>query len=226
MGDHKINPILSAPIDTPNDSSGAIKAVIFDLGNVLIDFNHKLAAEKISGFSDRTPKQIFDLFFDSGLTGLFEEGHISPEDFFLKIKEQLGLRLDYAEFVPIYNGIFFLTEKNHSVYNLTRILKDHYKLALLSNINVLHFDYLKKNFPVFDAFHHIVTSYGLGLRKPHPLIYQKTLEILRVCPQQAFYTDDRPELIRGAQELGIRSFVFKNMQQLKSDLLSTGISIN
>jgi len=227
MGDHKRSSALSAPIDALSDSSGAMKAVIFDLGNVLIDFNHKLAAEKISGFSDRTPQQIFDLFFDSELAGLFEEGYITPEDFFLKIKKQLGLSLDYEGFVPIYNGIFFLTEKNHSVYNLTRVLKDHYKIALLSNINVLHFDYLKKNFShLFDAFHYIVTSYELGLRKPHPLIYQKTLEILAVSPQQVFYTDDRPELIRGAQELGIRSFVFKNIQQLKKDLLSTGISIN
>jgi len=227
MGDHKSNPALPVPIEKLNDNAGGIKAVIFDLGNVLIDFNHKLAAGKISGFSDRTPKQIFDLFFDSELTGLFEEGRISPGDFFLKIKEELNLRLDYEEFVPIWNDIFFLTEKNHSVYNLARILKDHYKLALLSNINVLHFDYLKKKFPdLFDAFHYIVTSYELGLRKPHPLVYQKTLEILSVLPKQAFYTDDRPELIRGAQELGIHSFVFKNMQQLKGDLLSAGIRIN
>ena len=155
-----------------------------------------------------------------------EEGKIAPEDFFLKVKERLDAELDYEEFLPIFNEIFFLTEKNHSVYNLTRVLKDHYKLALLSNINVLHFAYLKKIFPyLFDTFHHIITSYELGFRKPHPLIYQRTLQILEVSPQEVFYTDDRPELIRSANELGIRGFVFKDIEQLKRDLLAAGVRV-
>jgi len=203
-----------------------VKAIIFDLGNVLIDFDHTIAAKKISQFTDKSPEEIFNLFFDSELTGLFEEGKISPQDFFLKIKEMLNLKLDYAAFVPIYNEIFFLSEKNREVYNLARALSNRYRLALLSNINILHFDYVKKFFPVFRAFHHIVTSYEVGSRKPHPLIYQKTLAVLEVLPQEAFYTDDRPELTQSARNLGIRSFVFQNIEQLKRDLLGANVEFN
>jgi len=200
-----------------------IKAIIFDLGNVLVDFNHKRAAERISKFTDKSPQEIFNLFFDSELTGLFEEGRISPQEFFLKVKEMLNLKLDYDGFVPIWNGIFFLTEKNLAVYNLAKQLKNCYKLALLSNINILHFDYLKKKFPVFDAFHNIITSYEVGFRKPHPLIYKKTLSVLEASPNQVFYTDDRPELAESAKELGIRGFVFRGIEQLKKDLINSGI---
>lgn len=203
-----------------------IKAIIFDLGNVLIDFNHRIAAEKISRFSDKTPNEIFNLFFDSELTGFFEEGKISPQDFFLKVKEMLNLKLDYAEFVPIYNEIFFLSQKNYRVYNFAKTLRGKYRLALLSNINILHFNYLKKNFPVFDVFHSIITSYEAGSRKPHPLIYQKTLELLEALPENVFYTDDRAELVEKANELGIRGFIFSSVEQLKKDFLSTGININ
>ncbi len=204
-----------------------VKAIIFDLGNVLIDFDHTIAAKRISHFTDKSPQEIFNLFFDSELTGLFEEGRISPQVFFLKVKKTLNLKLDYDEFVPIWNEIFFLTKENLAVYNLARQLKSHYKLALVSNINILHFEYLKKKFAhLFDAFHNIITSYEVGARKPHPLIYQKTLDTLGSLPQNAFYVDDRAELVNIANQLGIRSFVFKDIEQLKKDLLDTGININ
>lgn len=203
-----------------------IKAVIFDLGNVLIDFDHTIAAKKISMFADKTPQEIFNLFFDSGLTDLFEEGKIAPLNFFSEVKKILNLELDYNQFLPIWNEIFFLTEKNQAVYNLAKILKDHYKIALLSNINVLHFEYLKKNFSVFDIFHNIVTSFEVGYRKPDPLIYKKTLDLLKATPQNTFYTDDRAELTEKACRLGIRGFVFRGIEQLKIDLLDSGININ
>ena len=128
--------------------------------------------------------------------------------------------------MPIWNEIFFFSEKNIGVYNLARNLKDCYRVALLSNINILHFEYIKKTFPILDAFHNIVTSFEAGFRKPHPLIYQKTLDILGARPQNVFYTDDRYELVDSANRLGIRSFVFKTLGQLKDDLANSGVNCN
>ena len=184
-----------------------------------------IAAKKACGFTDKSQQEIFNLFFDSGLTALFEEGKLKPQEFFLKVKEALNLKLDYLKFIPIWNEIFFLSEKNRCVYNLAKILKSHYIIALLSNINILHFDYLKKKFSVFDAFHQIITSFEIGFRKPHPLIYKKTLEILKVAARDVAYTDDRLELIEKAGELGIKSFHFQGIEKLKADFLSIGINL-
>lgn len=204
-----------------------IEAVIFDLGGVLIDFDHTIAAKRIARLSDKTPEEIFNLFFDSQLTGLFEEGKISSSEFFLRLKGMLNLKINFEEFLPAWNEIFFLSEKNRAVYDLAKVLKPNYKLALLSNINILHFEYIKEKFPLFDAFHHVITSFELGLRKPHPLIYQKALEILKVpCAPCVFYTDDRPELVREAQGLGIKGVVFEGVAQLKRSLADAGININ
>lgn len=220
--------LRSKLITSPNQSADnrVIKAIIFDLGNVLVDFDHTIAAKKASRFSDKSPEEIFSIFFDSELISLFEEGKITPIKFFSEIKKLLNLKLDYDKFVPIWNDIFFLTPKNQMVYNLAKTLKKHYTLALLSNINILHFNYLKNKFPVFDAFHHIVTSFELGIQKPDHKIYQKTIEILKVKPEEAFYTDDRLELVEKSREMGINGFLFKNPQQLKKDLLDSGIDIN
>lgn len=199
-----------------------IRAVIFDLGNVLVDFDHMIAARRICAFTEKTPAEMYGLFFDSELTGLFEEGKISPQGFFAQVKKLLGLNLSFDEFLPIWNEIFFLSEKNRSVYDIAKKLKANYKVALLSNVNILHFDYLKKEFPVFDAFHQIFTSYEAGLRKPHPVIYQNALSALGEEPPFVFYTDDRQDLINEAARLGIRAFQFTTIEKLKEDLNSVG----
>jgi putative hydrolase of the HAD superfamily len=203
-----------------------IKAVIFDLGNVWVDFNHRIAAEKVAHLCHKPMEEIFALFFDSGLTGLFEEGKITPDNFFQRVKEMLALKIPYAEFLPIWNDIFFLTQKNRQVHALARELKNNYKLGMISNINVLHFSYLQEKFPIFDLFPQIVTSYAVGVRKPAALIYEKALQALGVLPQEAFYIDDRPELIQGAQNLGIYAVVLTEMEKLKSDLKSCGVGVN
>lgn len=206
-------------------TTNAVKAVIFDLGRVLIDFDHSIAAKKVASFCKKTPQEIFDFFFDSKLTALFEEGRISPNDFFNKVKEAIGLELSYEDFLPIWNGIFFLTEDNRAVYDLVKNLKSSYKVALLSNINELHFKYLKCNFPLFEPFDHIFLSFEMNSIKPEPLIYKRALGVLGLLPQEVFYTDDRAELIQAARALGIQGFVFRTAAQLKRDLLDSGVKI-
>jgi len=219
-------PLKNSIICRGAEFSNTVEAIIFDLGNVLIDFDHWIVAQRLTKFTDMKAQEMFALFFNSELIGSFEEGRISPIEFFSKVKETLNLKMDYTEFVCIWEEIFFLTKKNIDVYHLARKLKNHYKLTLLSNINILHFEYIKKRFPVFDAFHHIVTSFEIGARKPQPLIYQKTLEMLGVSAGNVFYTDDRPELIESARLLGIKGFVFSGVRQLEKDLLGEGIKIN
>ncbi|MFZ2604063.1 MAG: HAD family phosphatase [Candidatus Omnitrophota bacterium] len=203
-----------------------ITTLIFDLGNCLVDFDHKIAANRIKEFTDKSIEEIFNLFFDSGITGIFEEGKISPEGFFLEVKALLNAKITYEQFLPIWNEIFVLSQKNKDLYILAKALKKDYKLAVLSNINILHFEYIEKNFSVFDAFDNVITSYQLGARKPQVEIYNRTLEMLNTPAECAFYTDDRPELIKAASKLGIKAFVFVGVEQFKKDLLKSGININ
>ena len=199
------------------------KVLLFDLGRVLVDFDHTRSAERIAKFCDKTPRQIYDLFFESGVTVEFESGKITPEDFYLRVKEMLDLKLSYASFEPIWNDIFFLSAKNRAVFSLLNNLRQRYKTAMLSNINILHYNYLKKNFPVFGVFDDIYLSYQLGLVKPDKEIYNLVIRKLNVSAQEIFYTDDRPELVESARSLGIQGYVFTNFNQLSSDLYKNKI---
>jgi len=201
-----------------------IKGIIFDLGNVILDFDHRIAAAKIAKFTDMSGEDIYNLFFDSPDTALFEEGRISSEDFFKAVQKKLDLKLTFEEFIPIWNEIFFFSEKNLAAYNIARALKNNYRVALLSNINSLHLEYIKKTFPILDAFHDILASCELKLRKPDARIYSKALAVLGTQSAQTFYTDDRPELVEGAKKLGINSFVFSSAAELKNNLARFNIN--
>lgn len=191
------------------------KLIIVDLGNVLINFNHWVAANKFLRFSKRSLNDIYNLLFDSPFTKSFEEGKLTSEEFFMAIKNELSLGMDYGAFLPVWNEIFYLTSDNIEVYQLVYILKKKYKVIVLSNINQLHFEYLKENFRIFDPFDKIVLSYEVGARKPDPKIYQHALELFSVRPQEAFYIDDRLDLVEQAERLSIPATQFKSFQGLK-----------
>ncbi len=200
------------------------KAVIFDLGRVLLDFDHLIAARTIAPHTEKTADEIFSLFFDSELTRSFEEGRVSSQEFFAQVSRTLGLRIPYGEFVPIWNQIFFYTASNRAVNAIAQRLRAKYKTAVLSNINILHYEYIRSTFPVFSSFDTVITSYEMKATKPSPVIYAKALEIIGAGPEETFYTDDRPELVAAAQALGFRAFVFKSVAQLEEDLKASGVA--
>jgi len=206
--------------------NSSIKAIVFDLGRVLVDFDHWISAKRLKDFCDSSEEEIYQLFFDSELTCLFEEGKISPLEFFDEVKKILKLKIDYPQFLPIWNEIFFFNPQNQAVYNLAKKLKSNYPVCLASNINVLHFEYLKNKFSIFDIFDKIFLSYEIKARKPSLLMYRTILESLSLSPQEVFYTDDRPPLVESAQKLGIKSFVFLGVDKLKKDLLSLKVRLD
>lgn len=206
--------------------SGSIKAVVFDLGNVCIDFDHMVAARRISRFAGMPAAEIFDLLFDSEICRRFEEGRVTAAGFFSDITQTLNLNITYEEFLPIWNEIFFLTDRNSEVQRMAKRLKQDYTLAMISNINILHFEYLKANFPFLRLFDNPVLSFEQHLRKPDERIYKKSLEILNLKAPEVAYTDDRREFTDKANMLGMRSFYYQGPDKLKKDLLSAGINLD
>lgn len=205
---------------------GGIKAVILDLGNVCIDFDHMIAARRIAEFAGRPAAEISDLVFASGICRRFEEGKVTPAGFFSGITETLDLNLSYEEFLPIWNEIFFLTDRNIEVQRLAKRLRRDYTIAILSNINILHFEYLKDNFSFFRLFDNLILSFEQRLRKPDEGIYKKALEILNLKAAEVVYADDQREFTDKANALGIRSFYYQGPDKLKKDFLSAGINVD
>ena len=200
-----------------------IKAIIFDLGNVLIGFDHRIGEKRILKYTHKSTQEIYDLFFDSAFTREFEKGGISCLEFFAKVKDSLELRIGYEEFLPIWNEIFFAKPE---MERFVASLNSGRKLVLLSNVNELHYEYLTHRFPsAFSLFSpdKIIPSFRTGFMKPERQIYELALSAAGVLAQEAVYVDDRQDLIEAASGYGIPSIQFKNVDQLKRDFLDLGI---
>jgi HAD superfamily hydrolase (TIGR01549 family) len=202
----------------------AERVLLFDLGRVLIDFDHNIAVRRIKDFCSLDEDKIFNLFFDSDLTDRFERGIISPSEFFQGVKKMLDAEISYEEFLPIWNEIF---TAHPGMYEIVESLKDNYSLYLVSNINKLHFEYLQGKFSdYFKFFSYMFLSYELRLRKPDPGIYNFIIDYIKTSPQNIIYTDDRLELIIAAKKLGFDAFQFISVDSLKYELSRRDIKLD
>jgi len=190
-------------------------AIFCDLGNVLINFDHRIAVKKILRFTPKNEHDIYQLFFDSGLTKEYEEGKISSPDFFRRVKDSLELDMDYDTLLPIWNDIFFETPLNKKMQGLLVKIKKRYKIAMISNINETHWEFLKRKMPIFEEFDKLILSYEVGFRKPAPEIYNAALRSVKSTSSAAFYVDDRADLIEAASVLGIKGVTFDGEEAFK-----------
>jgi len=198
-----------------------IEVILFDLGNVILPFNHFQIAEKLSRFAQRKefqdPQKIFSFLFDfeKGIINDFDVGKVSPPEFFQSIKEKLDLSISFDLFLPIWNHIFL---EDQEVSQIILSLKGRRRLGLLSNTDPLHFDYILSNFPVMRTFEKWILSYEVGFKKPAIEIYQKAIEWASVEPEKILFIDDMKRYVEVAISLGMQGIHFISAEQLKKEL--------
>jgi len=199
----------------------SIEVILFDLGNVILPFNHYQIAEKLLPFAQRKefqdPQKIFSYLFDwkTGAINLFDEGKQSPQEFFQSLRESLQLSISFEAFVPIWTQIFI---EDQGVSKIIRSLKGKWRLGLLSNTDPLHFEYIVSTFPIVSELEKWILSYQVGYKKPDPRIFQKAIEWAGVEPDRILFIDDTQSHVEAAVSLGIQGIPFVSAQQLRQVL--------
>ncbi len=217
--ENELAPLVSRKSsDSPSHSS--VKAFFFDLGNVLVRFDHRVAAEQIVTHAKASPEDLYRLFFESPLVLAHDEGRITTRAFYGQLKERIGLTLSYEQFVSVWNGIF---EEDREMADLVRSLLPRYPCYLISNINRPHFDFCRKNYSVLDEMTGWVLSYEVGILKPHQAIYQRGLELAGLVPPEVFYIDDRADLVEAARGMGFQVHRFEGVDPLRAELQGRGL---
>src|SRR4030042_2076577 len=197
-----------------------IEVILFDLGNVILPFNHYQIAEKLSRFSQRkefqNPQKIFSYLFDfeEGSVNGYEVGKVSSIQFFKSLREYLHLSLSFEEFIPIWNDIF---TEDQEVSEIIRSLKGKKRLGLISNTNPLHFDYILSKFSVIHILDKWILSHEVGFKKPDVHIFQKAMEWASVEPRKILLIDDMKKHVEVAVSLGMQGIHFISAQQLREE---------
>ena len=203
------------------------KVIVFDLGKVIFDYDVNIISKSLSKYSSE--QTLFNnmesfMFSNEDLFAKYEKGLVSSIEFYKKMVDILSLKnLSFEKFSDIWNNIF--TPKQE-VIDLIISLSYRYELALLSNTNELHFDFLyKKHSDFFMNFKKLHLSYLMNLRKPEKEIYEQVVRIHNVEPCNVFFTDDNQQNVYSAMIVGIKAYTFKNVSKLIQDLNSFGIEV-
>lgn len=197
-----------------------IKAIIFDLGNVIVNVNHKAMYKNFASGSGK-PLHCIEAYYSNFAAGKsFEKGKISSAQFYKAFSRGLGLKMSFDDFKEAYCNIFSL---NKRVENLIKKLKKEYRLVLLSNTDELHFEYIKNKFRIISVFDEYLLSYKAGCTKPNPLIFWKAVKKAKTMPYNCLYFDDILEFILAARLMGVKAFQYKNFKKLINDLESSNI---
>lgn len=196
------------------------RAVIFDLGKVLIHFEFARGYRALAGRCPYTAEEIPRRIAPTGLVERFESGLIEPRDFVEQLSRLLDLRIGYDEFCEVWSSIFTGTLVPES---LLEGLARRYRLLLLSNTNAIHFEVICQRYPLLCHFHDRILSYQVKALKPQPEIFRIAVERAGCRPDQCFYTDDIPAYTDAARRVGIDAVTFESAAQLERELRARGI---
>jgi putative hydrolase of the HAD superfamily len=196
------------------------RAILFDLGRVLVHFDFQRVYRKLEGMCPHAASEIPKRFAETRLAERFETGLIESRDFHAEVRQILGLNVDFDAFCALFCEIFtdILVPDG-----LVGELAGRYRLVLLSNTNAIHFEMVRRTYPILRHFHAFCLSYEVKAMKPNPKIYQAAVEMAGCLPEECFYTDDIAKYVEGAQRLGIDAVQFAGAEQLQQEMRARGI---
>ena len=183
-----------------------IEAVIFDLGNVLLHFDHRIIGRR---FQERFPgaamnPDIHDAFWT--LAASFENGETDPAQFLGRWRELAGSDAAEQELADIWNNIFWVNEE---LLPVVEALASSKRLVLLSNTNALHVEFARDRFPeVFKWFSAQVLSFEQGCAKPSREIFEAAVREAQTSAGSILYFDDVNRYARAAAQLGIHAYTY------------------
>jgi len=197
------------------------RAIIFDIGRVLIRVDVSRAMDGLASGLSLTPQEAWSAIEKDPRWLDWQEGRISPRDWHLHLSKRLGTSLTFEQFSEVWNRAL---DHNpiHSESFLENLSKN-YRLALLSNTDPIHMSLAEARFPFFRFFPIRIYSYRVGASKPDPLIYREALQACKVRAEEAVYIDDIAAYAEAAQRLGMTGIVFQSPEQLQSDFRNLGI---
>lgn len=196
-------------------------AIVFDLGQVIVPFDYKYFVAKVnrhkSGIGERflqLYKQNYNVHRD------FEKGLIPEKEFVQAMLGYLDYCIDETTFCNYWSDIFTKDEK---VISLLPILKQKYKLYLISNTNSIHKKYGFEQYEFLKLFDQLFLSHEVGFIKPEKEIYREVEKASGFPPEEHIFIDDILEYVHAAKSLGWDGIQFLGYDDLVQNLKERNI---
>jgi HAD superfamily hydrolase (TIGR01509 family) len=200
-----------------------LRAIIFDIGRVLVRVDVARAMQGLASGSALSPSELWTAIEKDPRWPDWQEGRISPHDWYLHLNKRLAGNLTFEQFTEVWNRALDPTPIHEDAF--FEKLSKRYRLALLSNTDPIHVRHMEATYSFFSFFPTRIYSCSVGASKPNPLIYREALRALKVQSQEAVYIDDIGAYVEAAKRLGMAGIQFQSPAQLTSDLNSLGVEL-
>ena len=201
------------------DMSG-IKNIVFDLGGVILNIDHEATIQAFEKLGVTNIRSIYSSLSQDSVFDELEKGMISPSEFRDRIRSKAGLNIPDGQFDEAWNAILQDFPKER-IALLTQ-LKKQYRIFLLSNTNIIHFEKYNRDFilqfgmGLKEIFEKAYLSFEMGMRKPDTEIFSFVLKDACLSPQETLFLDDSSRHIASAEKLGIRAHLIQGKETLTS----------
>ncbi len=189
----------------------AIRAVVFDIGGVLViapDLGAGRRWEDRLGWPAGELEQRMRAVWRGGSIGA-----ITLDDVHQAIRERLGLdEQQLAEFMAdLWHE--YLGTANTEIIEFARQLRPRFRTGILSNSFVGAREQERAAYGFEDLVDELVYSHEAGMSKPDPGIYALACARLDVRPEEMAFLDDTEVCVAGAREAGIHAVHYRNNTQ-------------
>jgi 2-haloacid dehalogenase len=197
------------------------KAVIFDIGAVLIDWNPRYLYSKLLPDDAAIDAFFHEVGFDAWNRALDGGGRWGPA--VMDLSERFPHRREliaasHSRWHEMLPGAI-----DGTVAILEQLAAKQTPLYAITNYSSEKWSETFPRFPFFRHFRDIVVSGDEGLLKPEPEIFQLCLERNGLNADRCIFIDDSAKNVTGAAAVGIDSILFQSPEQLEGDLTSRGI---
>lgn len=183
-----------------------IKNVLFDIGNVILNFNVDEVLQKFTSNKEEQKFILENIINSPEWLGnaLIDTGYISREEAIEIVKDRTNHCNDrlIVDFWKNYNNFAKVDEKVLSL--IQRLKNNNYKIYLLSNINPYTFEFVNKS-GLFNLVDGYVLSYQEHKVKPYKAIYNVLLERYKLIPNECVFIDDNEKNVATGNLMGIIS---------------------
>ena len=198
-----------------------VRAILFDLGNVLLYFDHQRMCRQIAELFGCSGWQVQELLFDGGLLYQYELGQVTTDQAHGELQRALGRSVEREALLEAVSDIFWRNEPIEPV--IDGLLGVGIPLVMVSNTCEAHMQWVQERFDIVARFSKRALSYEVGSAKPDPEIFQRAVALAGVPAHECFFTDDISENVAAARELGLEAERFVDTNTLLGDLAKRGI---
>ena len=197
------------------------RAVVFDLGKVLVDFDYSIAARRITARGKMTIREIAQFINQSPLFVHYESGRVTTEQFYQEIRRVTGFLGNLAEFSECFADIFVAIEP---MVQLQAALRQKGLAAyVFSNTNQLAAEHIRRNFPFYANFDGYILSYQHGAMKPDGRLYEVVERASGRHGAELLYLDDRPENVAAGAARGWQVVLHESPEKSRAAVEKLGL---